>query len=232
MNELDYRARERLVLFAGAATVALLALVLVAEIAGTHLGSGAGKLVTLLLLFYACARIATHAKTIEERRVHEQLARLAWAGSPVIFLVLAAQTVKTHTPRITFSGLVPSVALDLWTRIEWTADVAVFALFLVTCMAVWVVESDALSRRLSRIAYGVVALLAVVLLFAIWASLLTFAHHFRLSAGLVVLSLAGTLLVAILRRVERLDEWDGGGPAAAATEPPQPGPIATLTPQP
>ena len=219
-GDLDFRRRERIVLLVGAAAIAFVGLELLAAIAGHPLASGLVKLGSLLVSFYLCARIAGHAATLEERGADERLARFAWFASPVIFLVLLVQTVHASTPRLSFVGFAPHLGLGAGVRFELTCDVALFALFLVTCMAVWVGESDGVSASLTRISYVVVALLSVGLLALIWGTIGASVGTFRLLASLFVLSVVGWLLVAILRRVERLDEEPPDAPPSAPPVPP------------
>jgi hypothetical protein len=242
MDALDFRTRERIVLFAGATAVSVLALVLVAEIAGNYIGSAIEKLLAVLVVAYLVSRIAAHAKTLEEEGSNEQFARFAWLASPLIFLLLTAQILAPPSNEAFCGdlfgfGCPPQIQATAWTKLEWTADVGVFALFLVVCMAVWVRQSVGISTLLSRIGYTVVALLSGLLLIGIWASPRVFVDHVRLILSLFVLALAGTLLVAIVRRIERLDESeppDAPQTPGAPTTPQSPAPptIASMHPQP
>jgi hypothetical protein len=206
------------------------ALILIGGIVGKSVPNGTGRLVGAVFLFYACARIATHAKTLEERGTNEALARVAWLASPVVLLLLLLQMVNPGHLEFSFST---GIAFSSWLKLTLTADVAVLALFLVTCMTVWCEDSVGLSTSLGRMASAFVALLSLVLLFAIWTSPLAFVHHAQLIASLLVLSIAGTILVAVIRRIERLDEWEPplGPSASAPTAPPAPS-VASMTPQP
>jgi len=203
----DYRRRERLILFSGAAAAAFIALILVAAIAGSPLGSGANKLASSLVFLYLCARLWGHATTLEERGVYDGLARIGRAGAPFILFVLLVQTWVTSSIDVSPSlgSLMPQLHVSTWTRVEWTADVAVIGLFLVTAMAVWLEGSTGWSALVSRAAFVVVGFLTLDLLGAVWG-LFSLVPQLRLVAALVVLSLAGPILVATLRRVERLDE--------------------------
>ena len=226
-GDLDFRMRERIVLFAGAAAIAFAGLDAIASIAGHSLGSAAARLGSLLVSFYLCARIAAHSLTLRERGADERLPRFALFASPVIFLVLLVQTLHASTPRISLGGVTPGVHLGAGVRFELTCDVALFALFLVTCMAVWVEESNGPSASLTRIAYVVVAVLSLGLLGLIWGTIGISVGTFRLLASLFVLAVVGWLLVAILRRVERLDEEPPAGPASPLPV----APVAPVAPQ-
>jgi hypothetical protein len=202
-----FRRRERLVLFSGAAAAAFLALSLVAAIAGSPLGTDANRVASSLVLLYLCARLWGHAKTLEERGVCGALSRIGRAGAPCILFVLLVQTWVTSSidARVSLDGAVPHLHVSTWTRVEWTADVAVIGLFLVTAMAVWLEGSTGWSALVSRASYVVVGFLTLDLLGGVW-SLFSLTPQWRLVTALIVLSLAGTILVATLRRVERLDE--------------------------
>ena len=210
-----YRDRERLVLFSGIAAASIVAVSLLAAIAGSPLGSAGNKLATSLVLLYLCARMWGHAKTLEERGVNNALSRVGRIGAPCILFVLLAQTWVTSSidVRLTIAAGMPHLHVGTWTRVEWTADVAVVGLFLVTAMAVWIDRSEGLSALVSRASYAVVGFLTVDLLAGVWG-VISLAPQWRLVAALIVLSFTGTILVATLRRVERLDE----PPAAPAPE--------------
>lgn len=207
MAGLDFRSRERLILFTGAAAAAFIALSLVAVIAGSPLGSGANRLASSLVLLYFCARLWGHATTLEERGVYESLARVGRAGAPFILFVLLVQTWVTSSIDVSpsLASPMPQLHVSTWTRVEWTADVAVIGLVLLTAMAVWLEGSTGLSSLVSRASFVVVGFLTLDLLGAVWG-LFSLLPQLRLVAALVVLSLAGPILVATLRRVERLDE--------------------------
>jgi hypothetical protein len=79
-------------------------------------------------------------------------------------------------------------------------------------MAVWIEESDGVSALVSKASYAVVGFLTLDLLAAAWG-MVSLIPQWRLVAALIVLSLAGTILVATLRRVERLDEGIDEQPA-------------------
>ena len=102
-------------------------------------------------------------------------------------------------------SLMPELQVGTWTRVEWTADIAVIGLFLLTAMAVWLEGSTGFSSLVSRVSFVVVGFLTLDLLGGAWG-LLSLRPQLRLVSALVVLSLAGPILVATLRRVERLDE--------------------------
>jgi hypothetical protein len=212
-----FRDRERLVLFSGIAAATFVAVSLLAAIAGSSLGTFGSRLATSLVVLYLCARLWGHAKTLEERGVDEFLSTVSGYGAPCIFLVLLAQTWVTSSinVRVTIAGGMPQLHISTWTRVEWTADILVIGLFLVTAMAVWIEESTGVSTLVSRASYAVVGFLTLDLLAAAWG-LISLVPQWRLVAALIVLSFTGTILVATLRRVERLDEgMDEGidGPA-------------------
>jgi hypothetical protein len=202
-----FRDRERLVLFSGIAAATVVAAMLLFAIAGSSFGSGGSRLATSLVLLYLCARLWGHAKTLEERGVDNALSRVGRIGAPCIFLILLAQTWVTSSidARVTIDGGMPHLHVSTWTRIEWTADILVIGLFLVTAMAVWIEQSTGLSTLVSRASYAVVGFLTVDLLAGAWGAI-SLLPQWRLVAALVVLSFTGTILVATLRRVERLDE--------------------------
>ena len=205
---LDFRDRERLVLFSGIAAATMVAVSLLAAIAGSPLGTTGGRLATTLVVLYLCARLWGHAKTLEERGVDELLSTISSIGAPCIFLVLLAQTWVTSSidVRMTIAGgMLPQLHVGTWTRIEWTADILVIGLFLVTAMAVWIEQSEGLSTLISKASYAVVGFLTLDLLGGAWG-MISLLPQWRLVAALIVLSFTGTILVATLRRVERLDE--------------------------
>ncbi|MGZ4290882.1 MAG: hypothetical protein ACXVQZ_09735, partial [Gaiellaceae bacterium] len=154
-----------------------------------------------------CARLWGHAKTLEERGVDELLSTISSIGAPCIFLVLLAQTWVTSSinVRLTIAGGMPRLHVGTWTRIEWSADILVIGLFLVTAMAVWIEQSEGLSTLVSKASYAVVGFLTLDLLGGAWG-MISLLPQWRLVAALIVLSFTGTILVATLRRVERLDE--------------------------
>jgi hypothetical protein len=203
-----YRERERLVLFAGLAAAGFVALTLLASIAGASPGRNVTRFAFTLVLLYLCARLWGHATTLAERGAHERLAVVGRVGAPITFLLLLLQTWRTTMGmRLTFMSLpMPELHVDTITRLEWSADVAVFGLFLATAIAVWLEESEGVSRLLSLCAYTVIGGFTLDLLAAAWG-LVSLTPQVRLVAALFVLSLAGTIVVAIVRRVERLDEF-------------------------
>ena len=205
---LDFRDRERLVLFSGIAAATIVAVSLLAAIAGSPLGTTGGRLATTLVMLYLCARLWGHAKTLEERGVDELLSTISSIGAPCIFLVLLAQTWVTSSINVRMTiagGMLPQLHVGTWTRIEWTADILVIGLFLVTAMAVWIEQSEGLSTLVSKASYAVVGFLTLDLLGGAWG-MISLLPQWRLVAALIVLSFTGTILVATLRRVERLDE--------------------------
>jgi hypothetical protein len=207
---LDFRDRERLVLFSGIAAATMVAVSLLAAIAGSPLGTTGGRLATTLVVLYLCARLWGHAKTLQDRGVDELLATISSIGAPCIFLVLLAQTWVTSSidVRMTIAGgMLPQIHIGTWTRIEWTADILVIGLVLVTAMAVWIEQSEGLSTLVSKPSYAVVGFLTLDLLGGAWG-MISLVPQWRLVAGLIVLSFTGRILVATLRRVERLDEVD------------------------
>jgi hypothetical protein len=209
----EYRDRERLVLFSGIAAATFAAVMLLAAIAGMSFGAPGSRLATSLVALYLCARLWGHAKTLEERGVDELLSRVSAYGAPCIFLVLLAQTWVTSSinVRLTIAGgMMPQLHIGVWTRVEWTADILVIGLFLVTAMAVWIEESTGVSSLVSRASYAVVGFLTLDLLAAAWG-MISLIPQWRLVAAMIVLSFTGTILVATLRRVERLDERVDGG---------------------
>lgn len=214
MAGMDYRLRERVVLFSGAAAIGFVGLDVLMAIAGHPLGSAASKLGSLLVSFYLCARIAGHALTLDERGANERLGRFALLASPVILLVLVIQTFHASTAHLSLVGFAPHVSLGPGVRFELTCDLALFALFVVTCMAVWVEKSTGMSASLTRVSYVVVAVFSLVVFALIWGRLSTSVAIVRAVSSLFVLSIVGWLLVAILRRLERLDEEPPDGPAS------------------
>jgi hypothetical protein len=233
VGNLDYRTRERIVLFSGAAAIAFVGLDVLTAIAGHPLGTALAKIGSLTVSFYLCARIAGHALTLAEHAANERLARFALYASPVIFLVLVVQTFHASTPNLSLVGFTPHLSLGPGVRFELTCDLALFALFLVTCMAVWVEESSGVSASLTRVSYVVVTLFSLAVLGLIWGTLKISTGLARTVASLFVLAVVGWLLVAILRRVERLDENPPDGPASPLpVAPVAPAAPQSLTPQP
>jgi hypothetical protein len=202
-----YRDRERFVLFAGGAAVAALMLSMLASLAGHPLGGGSTKLASTLVLVYLCARLWGHATTLAERGEHEALAQLGVVGAPLILVLLLAQTWASSSidVRMSLTGALPHFHVSPFTRLEWSADVLVFVLFLATAIAVWVHGADGPSLLLSRAAFVVLGVLGADLLAAVWG-VISVIPQWRLVFALVVLALGGTILVATARRVERLDE--------------------------
>jgi len=202
-----FRDRERLVLLSGAAAAAFFALVLLARIVGMPFGSFGGKVAVSLILVYLCARCWGHAKTLEERGTHDTLSLIGRAGAPVILFVLLAQTWVTSSIPVSASlaDPLPHLTIGLWTRVEWSADVMVIGLFLATATAVWIEDSTGLSAQLSRVCQVCIAVLTLDLLACVWG-MVSILPQWKLVAALMVLSLAGTVLVATFRRLERLDE--------------------------
>jgi hypothetical protein len=194
-----YRERERLVLFTGLVAASVLTLATIASIAGAQPGRSVGRFAFSLVLLYLCARLWGHATTLAERGVRERLAAVGRIGAPIIFLLLLLQTWRTTMGmRLTLVSLpMPELHLDTITRVEWSADVTVFGLFLTTAIAVWLDRSAGVSRLLSLGAYTVIGCLTLDLLAAAWG-LVSLTPQARLVAALFV--------VAIVRRVERLDE--------------------------
>jgi hypothetical protein len=202
----DYHSRERFVLLTGAAAVALLTLLFVAGIAGMPLGSFFNRVAVTLVLLYLCARFWAHAQTLADRGVHEPLANVGVLAAPVVFLLLFAQTWTTPGVHLTLGlDLLPHLDVSLFTRLEWTADIAVVTLFFATAIAVWADADGTVSALLSQIAYAVLGILAVLLLASTWG-VVSVTSHVRLVCALVVLALGGVILVATVRRLERLDE--------------------------
>jgi hypothetical protein len=204
---MDFRERERFVLLSGAAAVSFLMLNMLASLAGSPLGGGANKLATSLVFLYLCARLWGHATTLEERGEHAALARVGRVGAPVILLLLLAQIWASSSLHLSLSitDFMPHLRVSLFTRLEWSADVLVFVLFLATAIAVWVDRAGGASLLLSRIAFAILGFLAADLLAAVWG-IVSVVPQLKLVASLVVLALGGTILVATVRRVERLDE--------------------------
>jgi hypothetical protein len=212
----DFRDRERLVLFSGIAAATFVAVMLVGAIAGMSFGTPGSRLATSLVVLYLCARLWGHAKTLEERGVDELLSTVSRYAAPCILLVLLAQTWVTSSIDVHVSivgGMLPQLHIGTWTRVEWTADILVTGLFLVTAMAVWIEQSTGVSTLVSRASYAVVGFLTLDLLAAAWG-MVSLLPQWRLVAALIVLSFTGTILVATLRRVERLDEGIDQQPAA------------------
>src|SRR5262249_48600339 len=173
----DFPTRERFVLVTGAAAVSLLMLLWVAGIAGIVLGSFFAGIAVTLALLYLCARFWAHAQTLSDRQVHETLAGAGVLAAPVVFLLLFAQTWTTAGIHLSLGGdFLPHLHVSLFTRLEWTADIAVFTLFLATAIAVWTDEADRPSALLSKIAYAVFGLLGALLLAATWGVVPVFAH--------------------------------------------------------
>jgi hypothetical protein len=203
---MDFRARERLVLGTGLAAAGFVAFALVAGIAGSALGLTGNRFVTSVVLVYLCARMWGHGSTLEERGTRELLGRAARLAAPVVLLLLLAQTWGSMSIHLELgAGMFPTLHIGLLTRLEWTADIAVFSLFLLTATNVWIEESEGWSALCSRVANVMILILALDLLGAAW-SVVSIVPQWRLVATLVVLSLAGTIAVATLRRIERLDE--------------------------
>jgi hypothetical protein len=202
----EFRERERFVLFAGVAAVSFLMVELLAALAGSPLGSGASKLVSTLVLLYLCARLWGHGRTLAERGRHDLLARIATLGAPAILFLLLVQTWSGSIGiRLGFSGFTPHFHVSPFARLEWSADVAIFVLFLATAIAVWVADTGGASWLLSRAALAVLAALGVDLLAAVWG-IVSIVPQIKLVLALVVLAVGGTVLVGTVRRVERLDE--------------------------
>jgi hypothetical protein len=202
----DFRARERFVLLTGAAAVSLLTLVWVLGIAGHGLGSFFDRFGLTLVLLYLCSRFWAHAQTLADRQVHEALAKVGVLAAPVVFLLLLAQTWTTAGIHLSLGlGALPQLHISLFTRLEWTADIAVFALFLATAIAVWTDADGTASALLSKVAYAVLGLLALDLLAAVWG-VISVVPQWRLVFALFALALGGTILIATVRRLERLDE--------------------------
>jgi hypothetical protein len=202
----EFRERERFVLFAGVAAVSFLMVELLASLAGSPFGAGANKLASTLVFLYLCARLWGHARTLADRGGHELLARVGTLGAPAILFLLFVQTWSGSIGiRLSFSGFEPHFHLSPFTRLEWSADVAIFVLFLATAIAVWVGDADGASRLLSRAAFTVLGALGLDLLAAVWG-VISIVPQLKLVAALVVLAVGGTVLVGTVRRVERLDE--------------------------
>ena len=203
---MDFRARERLVLGTGLTAAGLIALALVAGIAGSALGATGNRFVSSVVLLYLCARMWGHGSTLEERGSKEMLGQVARLAAPIVFLLLLVQTWGSMSIRLELSGnFLPQLHIGLLTRLEWTADIVVFALFLLTATNVWIEESEGWSALCSRIANVVIVILSLDLLAGAWG-VLSLVPQWRLVAALLVLSLAGTVAVAALRRIERLDD--------------------------
>jgi hypothetical protein len=202
--------------------------VIVAGLAGASLGEGAGKLSATLVALYLCGRIYGHAETLVERGTYEGPARWTAIAAPVLFLIPFVQTWgSSYRPHISlsFGSAMPSVEISSWTRVEWSADVLTFTLFLSTAMAVWVIASERASSTLSMVAQAVLAFFTIDLLRAAWG-VWRVVPQWRILAALLVLSVSGAVLVATLRRIERLDESPpeppADPPAAETPEPPAP----------
>lgn len=203
---MTFRARERFVLFAGIAALSFLMGELLASLAGSPLGSDANNLASTLVSIYLCARLWGHARTLAERGGHELLARVGGVGAPAILFLLLVQVWSGSIGiRLSFSGLQPHFHVSPFTRLEWSADVAIFVLFLAAAIAVWVDRAAGTSRLLSRAAFTILGALGVDLLLAVWG-VVSIVPQVKLVLALVVLALGGTVLVGTVRRVERLDE--------------------------
>jgi hypothetical protein len=200
-----YRLRERLVLGSGLVAVAAVAAASVAAIAGAHPGNTVGRLVGSVVVLYLCARMWGHGSTLQERGRQALLARIARLGAPIVLALLLLQTWATEKIRLSLGQGAPVVHVTTLTRLEWSADVAAFALFLLTAMTVWIERSTRVAAWCCRVAEVLVVFLAVDLLGAVWR-LYSLGPQWRLVTALVVLSLAGTVVVGTLRRIERLDE--------------------------
>jgi len=202
----DFRTRERFVLFTGVAALSFLMVELLAQLAGAPLGGDMSKLVSTLVFLYLCARLWGHARTLDERGGHELLARIGTLGAPAILFLLFVQTWSGSIGiRLSFSGFEPHFHVSPFTRLEWSADVAIFVLFLATAIAVWVADAGGASWLLSRAALAVLGALGVDLLAAVWG-IVSIVPQVKLVLALVVLAVGGTVLVGTVRRVERLDE--------------------------
>ena len=200
----DYHARERFVLLSGAAAVSLVTLLWVLAISGHGLGTAATRLATTLVSLYLCARFWAHAQTLGERRTHEALANAGVLAAPVVFLLLLAQTWTTPGIHLTLGlDFMPHLHVSLFTRLEATADIAVFTLFFATAIAVWTDAAETVSALLSKIAYAVLGLLGADLVAAVWG-VISVVPQWRLLIALVVVALGGTVLIATVRRLERL----------------------------
>ena len=201
---MDFRTRERLVLGTGLAAAGLVAAALVAGIAGAALGTTANRFVSSVVLLFLCARMWGHGSTLIDRGSQELLGRVARIGAPVVLLLLLAQTWGTMSIHFELgSNFFPEIHVGLLARLEWTADIAVFALFLLTATNVWIEESKGWSALCSRVASVLIVILSVDLLAGAWG-VVSLLPQWRLVAALLVLSLAGTIVVAALRRIERL----------------------------
>jgi hypothetical protein len=203
---MDFRTRERLVLGCGLVAAGLVAVALVAGIAGSPLGTTGSRFVSSVVLLFLCARMWAHGSTLEERGAREPLGQVARLAAPIVFLLLLVQTWRSMGIHLTLGGnFVPQLHVSLLTRLEWTADIAVFALFLLTATNVWIEASKGWSALCSRVASALIVILSLDLLAGAW-SILSLVGQWRLVAVLLVLSLAGTVAVAALRRIERLDD--------------------------
>ena len=203
---MDFRTRERLVLGSGLVAAGLVAFTLVAGIAGSGIGLTGDRFVSSAVLLFLCARMWGHGSTLEERGSQHLLGRVARLAAPVVFLLLLVQTWRSPSLHLTLGGnLFPQLHIGLLMRLEWTADIAVFALFLLTATNVWLEESKGWSTLCSRVANVLIVFLSLDLLAAAWG-VISIVPQWRLVAALLVLSLAGTIALAALRRIERLDE--------------------------
>jgi len=215
-----FEARERVILWSGVAAAGVFALVLLAWIAGMSLGSFGGKLAVSLVAVYLCARMWGHGKTLDERDDDSILAPIGLAGAMCVLPVLLLQTWFTQSLglHLSLSDPLPGFVISLWTRVEWSADILVMGLFLLTATAVWIEGTNGLSAVLSRISYVVVGFLTLDLLGCAWG-IVSVRPQWRLVLALIVLSFFGTIIVATVRRVERLDE----SAPAVPPETPEPG---------
>lgn len=203
---MDFRARERLVLGTGLVAAGLVAASLVAGIAGSPLGTTGTRFVSSVVLLFLCARMWGHGSTLEERGSKELLGRIARLAAPIVLLLLLVQTWRSMSIHLTLGGnFLPQIHFGLLARLEWTADIAVFAFFLLTATNVWIGESEGWSALCSRVASVLIVILSLDLLGGAW-SVISLVPQWRLVAVLLVLSLVGTIAVAALRRIERLDD--------------------------
>jgi hypothetical protein len=203
---MDFRARERLVLGSGLAAAGLVTAAIVAGISGSPIGLTGTRFVSSAVLLFLCARMWGHGSTLEERGSRQLLGRVARLGAPVVFVLLLAQTWRSPSLHLSLGGnFFPQLHIGLLMRVEWTADIAVFALFLLTATNVWLEESKGWSTLCSRVANVLIVFLSLDLLAGAWG-VISLVPQWRLVAALLVLSLAGTVAVAALRRIERLDE--------------------------
>ena len=72
---------------------------------------------------------------------------------------------RTH---LIAGAALPQLQIGTWTRVEWTADILVIGLFLITAMAVWIEQSEGVSALVSKASYAVVGFLTLDLLAAAW----------------------------------------------------------------